>query len=76
MASRIRILAAKPEDLSSIYRTHMVEGDLTPENCLLPPHQLHGIGSLTVNDFKNPTQKDYGWIAFKGAAIQKEQGNR
>lgn len=43
MAQGIEALAAKPGDLSSIPRTHMVEG----EKCLLqvvlwPPHVGHG----------------------------------
>lgn len=36
LAQQVKVLAAKPADLSSLCGTHMVEGDPTPTSCPLP----------------------------------------
>lgn len=38
MAQEVRVLADKPKNPGSVLGTHVVEGELTPENCLLSLH--------------------------------------
>ena len=35
MAQRVKVLATKPDDLSFILGTHMVDGEQSPSGCLL-----------------------------------------
>lgn len=40
---RVKLLAAKSDDLSSIHRVHVTETELTPESCPLPPCAHYGV---------------------------------
>lgn len=46
-AQLVRALAAYPEDLSSVPRAYVVEGEIVLEVVLCPPHVGHGICAPT-----------------------------
>jgi hypothetical protein len=47
MAQQAKVLAARPNDLSLISGTHMVEGERTPNSCPLTVTQFCGMDAPT-----------------------------
>lgn len=52
-AEQVKAFAAKPEDLSSISETHMVEGEPIPAKLSSASHQHHAAHMYTKNKHKS-----------------------